>query len=94
MDRKAFIDKLAAQLKLWDAEIEKLEAKTEKIGAEAKIKYQKQIEHIRDKKQAAQDKLEEVKQAGEEAWKDLKSWAEEAFDTMKNAFQEAMSKFK
>jgi hypothetical protein len=53
MDRKAFIDKLAAQLKLWDAEIEKLEAKTEKTGAEAKIKYQKQIEHIRDKKQAA-----------------------------------------
>ena len=27
MDRKAYIDKMAAQLKKWDAEIEKLEAK-------------------------------------------------------------------
>lgn len=94
MDRKAFIDKLAAQLKQWDAEIEKLEAKAEKAQADAKADYHQQIEELRDKKQAAQDKLEEVKQAGEEAWEELKSGAEEAFDTMKNAFQTAMSKFK
>ncbi|HEU18598.1 MAG TPA: DUF2254 domain-containing protein [Deltaproteobacteria bacterium] len=94
MNRKAFIDKLAAQLKQWDADIDKLEAKAEKAKAEAKADYQKQIEDLRDKKQTAKDKLDEVKQAGEEAWEELKSGAEEAFDTMKNAFQSAIAKFK
>jgi chromosome segregation ATPase len=93
MNRKAFIDKLAAQLKVWDSEIEKLEAKAEKAKADAKADYQKEIKNLRDKKQAAQDKLEAVRQSGESAWEELKSGAEDAFDTMKNALQTAMSKF-
>ena len=34
-DRKAFIDKLAAQLKEWDDEIEKLETKAQKARSDA-----------------------------------------------------------
>jgi len=94
MDRKAFIDKMSAQLKIWDAEIDKLEAKAEKAKADAKADYKKEIKDLRAKKQAAKDKLETVRQSGEMAWKELKSGAEKAYDTMKNAFQAAMSKFK
>jgi len=94
MERKAYIDKLAAQLKQWDAEIDKLEARVNKAEAGAKADYQKQIKDLCDKKQAAQDKFEEVKQSGEEAWNELKSGTEEVFNTLKNAFQSAKSKFK
>jgi len=90
MDREAYIDKLTAQLKQWDAELEKLEAK----AGEAKAGYRKQIKDLRDKKQAAQERKEEVKQASEESWEEIKSGVEEAFGTMKNALQSAMSKFK
>ena len=94
MDRKAFIDKLTAQLKKWDDDIDKLEAKAQKAKAGIRADYNKQIQDLRDKKKAAQGRLQEVKHAGEEAWEDLKSGAEEAYDSIKNAFQSAMSKFK
>lgn len=94
MDREAFIDKMTAQLKQWNAEIDKLEAKAEEAQADAKADYRKQIRDLRDKKQAAQDKLEKVKQGGEEAWEELRSGAEEAVDTMKDAFHKAVSKLK
>jgi predicted nucleic acid-binding Zn-ribbon protein len=94
MDRKAFIDKLASQLTQWDAKIEKLEAKAQKAGTGAKAEYNKQIQNLRDKKKAAQDRLGEVKQASEDAWEDLKSGAEKAFNEMKNALQTVFSKFK
>jgi len=94
MDRKAFIDKLTAQLKKWDNDIDKLEAKAQKAKADVRADYNKQIQDLRDKKKAAQGRLEEVKNAGEEAWEDLKAGAEEAYDSIKNAFQSAMSKFK
>ena len=94
MDRKAFIDKLTAQLKKWDDDIDKLEAKAQKAKADVRADYNKQIQDLRDKKKAAQGRLQEVKHAGEEAWEDLKSGAEEAYDSIKNAFQSAMSKFK
>jgi hypothetical protein len=57
MDRKVFIDKLATQLTQWDAKIEKLEAKAQKAGTGAKAEYNKQIQNLRDKKKAAQDRL-------------------------------------
>ena len=94
MDRKAFIDKLTAQLKKWDDDIDKLEAKAQKAKADVRADYHKQIQDLRDKEKAAQGRLQEVKHAGEEAWEDLKSGAEEAYDSIKNAFQSAMSKFK
>jgi multidrug resistance efflux pump len=94
MDRKAYIDKLATQLKQWDAELEKMEAKAQKAKADVKADYNRQIQELRRKKAVAKNRLEEVKNAGEDAWKELKSGAEEAFKDMKNAFQSALSKFK
>jgi chromosome segregation ATPase len=93
MDRKAFIEKLTSQLKQWDAEIEQLEAKANNAEADIKAKYQKQIEILRDKMQAAHDRLEELDQAGEEAREALQSGVEEAFGALMNAFQTAKSKF-
>ena len=94
MDRKAYIDKLTAQLKLWDAEIKLMEAEAEKAKAEARIKYNKYLEDLRKQEKAAQEKLEEIRQTNEEAWKELATGAEEAFKTMQNSFMAAMSKFK
>ena len=51
MDRKAFIDKLDAQLKQWDAEIEKMEkAIIKEKKADPRISYNKKIEEFRNKK--------------------------------------------
>lgn len=79
-DRKAYIDKLAAQLKQWDAEIEKLEAKAQQAKAEARAEFNQRIEELRRKKTSAQNKLE-IKQASEAAWEELKAGADQVLMT-------------
>jgi hypothetical protein len=93
MDRKEFIDRLATQLREWDAGIDKFEAKAHQIQADTKNEFHKHVGELREKKAAAQERFEELKSSGDDAWSELKSGAELAFDIMKDSFQAAMSKF-
>ena len=92
--RKAFEEKLDAQLKEWDAQITLLKAKADKGKAELKIEYNKTIETLQHMLDEANNKLHELKTAGDEAWEDLKAGAEKAWGEVKAAFHNAASKFK
>jgi len=94
MDRKAFIEKLTAKLKEWDAEIDILEVKAQEKEAVAKMEYTKRIKELQDKKEEAQQKLEEVKNANKEAWEELKIGAEKAMDDISDSFKSVMDKLK
>ncbi|MBA4374278.1 MAG: coiled coil domain-containing protein [Thermodesulfovibrio sp.] len=92
--RKAYEEKIDAELKEWTAQIALLKAKADKGKAEVKIEYYKTIETLQEKKDAAGAKMDELKTAGDEAWEDLKTGAEKAWGELKTAFHEATSKFK
>ena len=92
--RKAFEEKLDAQINELNAQIALLKAKAEKAKAEAKIEYHEAIEGLQLKRDTARAKLHELKSAGDEAWEDLKSGAEKAWDDVKSAFHSAAAKFK
>ncbi len=92
--RKAYEKKLVAQLDEWNAQIDLLKAKADKVTAEAKIEYYKTIEALQRKQDVAETKLHKLKNAGDEAWEDLKTGAEKAWAEVENAFSEATSKFK
>ena len=92
--RKAYEEKLEAQLEEWNAQIALLKAKADKAKAEAKIEYYKSIEALEHKQEAAGTKLHELKTAGDEAWESLKTGAEKAWDEVKAAYHNAASKFK
>ena len=92
--RKAYEEKLDAQLKEWSAQIALLKAKADNAKADAKIEYYKTIEALQHKQDEAGTKLHELKNAGDEAWEDLKTGAEKAWEEVKTAFQSAVSKFK
>ncbi len=68
--RKAYEEKLDAQLKEWNAQIALLKAKAENAKADAKIDYYKTIETLEAKQDEAKTKLQELKTAGDEAWED------------------------
>ncbi|MCE5190962.1 MAG: hypothetical protein LLG08_04275 [Actinomycetia bacterium] len=93
MDREALIDKLTAQLKEWDAEISKLEAKAESSRTDARASLDRQIEELRSKRASAAQKLDGVQHAGEDAWRELASGAERALDDLKDSVKTAVSKF-
>lgn len=94
--RKAYEEKLDAQLEEWNAQVALLKAKADKAKAEAeaKIEYYKTIEALQHKQDEARTKLHELKTAGDEAWEDLKTGAEKAWAEVKTAFHIAASKFK
>ncbi|PWN06491.1 hypothetical protein [Rhodohalobacter mucosus] len=93
MNREQYIDNMAAKLKEWNAEVEKLEAKAQRAGTDAKKEISKEIQELRTKKNVAQDKLDDVKEAGEDAWKELQTEAEDAFEDIKSALDNAVNRF-
>jgi len=92
--RKAYEDKLDAQLAEWNAKIDLLKAKADKATAEAKIEYYKTIESLQHKQADAKAKLQELKTSGDEAWEDIKAGAEKAWTEVKDAYHDASSRFK
>ena len=92
--RKAYEEKLDAQLKEWNAQITLLKAKAENAKADAKIDYYKSIEALEHKQGEAKAKLQELKTAGDEAWEAVKAGAEKTWAEVKTAYHDAASKFK
>lgn len=92
--RRAYEEKLAAQLREWNAQITLLKAKADTAKANAKIEYYTTLEVLQHKRDAAQVKLQELKEAGDEAWEELKIGVEKAWAEIKTAFHEAIAKLK
>lgn len=92
--KDAYLQKIEAQLKEWKSEIDKIKAKADKADADAKLEYYEQIEELRTKQQAAQEKFTELKDAGEDAWEDLKAGVELAGVSLAEALKSAGSRFK
>ena len=92
--RKAYEEKIDAQLNEWNAQIALLKARADKARADAKIEYYKTIEALQHRQDEARTKLHELKTSGDEVWEDLKTGAEKVWDDVKTAFQSAASKFK
>ena len=92
--KRAYQEKVEAQLKEFAAKIDVLAAKAEQAKAEAKVKYNKQIEGLRAKQEAVRQKLQSLKEPGAEAWGDLKKGIDSALADLKVAVQSAVSRFK
>jgi predicted ATP-binding protein involved in virulence len=92
--RKAYEEKLDAQLKEWGAQLALLKARAENAKADAKNEYYKTIEILKHKQDDAATKLRELKTASDEAWEDIKTGVEKVRTEVKNAFHDASSRFK
>jgi uncharacterized coiled-coil DUF342 family protein len=92
--REEYIDKLAAQLKEWSAKIDDLESKARATKGDVKTGYENHIRQLKDKRDAAMQKLQELKGASTDAWDTLKAGAETSWADLKNAVTAAKKKFK
>lgn len=89
--KEAFESKMDAQLREWNAEIEKLKARADRARADTKIEYYNRIEDLEARRQAARSKLEDMKSSGESAFENLKSGAEKAWKDLGDAMESARS---
>lgn len=93
-NREEFIQKMKAQLDQWGIEIDKLSLRAEAAQAEAKLKYQHQIEVLKQQREAARLKLHELQSSGEDAWESLREGMESGWESITKAIKDAMSHFK
>ncbi|MGD9971985.1 MAG: coiled coil domain-containing protein [Desulfatirhabdiaceae bacterium] len=92
--RKAYEEKLDAQVEEWKAQIALLKAKADKAKADVRMEYYKKIEALEHRQKEAVSRLQELKSAGDEAWEEVKTGAEKTWDEVKAAFHNVVSKFK
>ena len=92
--KEDYVRKMHSKLDIWSAEIDKLSAKADQVGADARVEYHKHIDELRTRKAAAQKRLDELRQTGEGAWEDLKAGVEMAWDAIGEAVDSAKSRFK
>lgn len=92
--RDAYIQKLHTKIDEWNADIDKLAAKTQQAEADARIEYQEQIDALKRQRREVENKLADLKQSGEGAWEDLRAGLDLAFESMNEAVKSAISRFK
>jgi hypothetical protein len=92
--KAAYESKLQAQLKQWDAKLDELSAKAQKATAEARIKYENDLESLKSKRAAALRMLEDLGKRSESAWEDMKDGVERAWDEMGKAIEHIAARFK
>ncbi len=92
--QEAYKEKMASQLKEWNAQIGLLEAKMENVGAEYRLKRSEELHSLRARHAAATEKMHELGKASGEAWSEMKTASDKMWDDLKAGVAEARAKFK
>jgi hypothetical protein len=89
----AYKQKMAAQLKEWNAQISLLEAKVATAGADIQVKHAKGLHELRARQHAAAEKMKELGKASGEAWEQTKETADKIWAELKTGISNAQAKF-
>lgn len=92
--KDAYVEKMEAQMQEWHAQIQRLKEQAELEKAAVKLSYSEQLDVLRAKQAAAQQKLREIKSSGDSAWEELKSGAEHVWDDLKQTLDHAIARFR
>lgn len=91
--REHYQERVRAEMDKLDAQITELRAKADQAKADARIEYNNQLENLRTKQAAAEQKLKELQNTSESAWSDIQAGFENAWNELQAAFDRAASKF-
>ena len=72
--KSEFVTTMEAQLKKWDADVDALAAKGEKVSADARAAYYARIKDLRASREVAQKTFQEILAASESARAQLQAW--------------------
>lgn len=94
MTRNEFVSKMKQQLDEFNLKLDDLEKKRAEYGEEARARFDKRMEELKQKRREASKRLDEIDQAAEKAWEDLKAGATAAWNSLQESFDQARSHFK
>ena len=92
-EKKTYLKRMAEGLEQLDAKISELKARAEKATGEAQADFQKRLEELRTKQEAARQKLKELRETGGAKWETIKTKAQKAWDDLSGALEKTKGKF-
>ncbi len=92
--KETYLAKIEAQLDEWSAKFEELKGKADRASAGARAELQSQVEKLRAKLEAAQDRLKELQGAGAGKWERVKGGSEKALEDLKQTWGNIKKKFR
>jgi hypothetical protein len=81
------VGKIETRLRQLGTKLDKLVAKADEAGSEAKAEYRKQIDCIKDKHAVVQSKMTAFRAANGQKWDSFKGGVEIAWHDLENAFK-------
>jgi hypothetical protein len=91
--REDYIKKLQVQLDEWNSEIDILKEDALRAKANTKEAYEKRIEQLRKKCEAAKEKINHIQESNNIGWKVLKEGIEESWNDIKQLFKDTKTEF-
>jgi len=85
---------MESEIKKWDAEVDKLNAKGKQMSADVRAGYETQVKALRADRDLVYSKLQELHTANESAWQQMQSGVDAAWTSMKNALDKASAQYK
>jgi len=92
--REAYKLKVEAELELAQAKLAELKAYAKNAVADARIRYERQVDELERRLADTKSKLKELEDAGENAWERLKGGVDSAWDELSAAVRDSAAKFK
>ncbi len=93
LNREAYIEKMKTQLDDLNVEMDKLGARAKEARADARAKYQEEMQKLRDQSKLSLEKLDEIKAASEDSWEGLVVGAEKMREAFVHSFHYFKSQF-
>ncbi len=92
--RELYIQKLEAQLREWNSQLDDLLEKAEKVRAGTAAEYTRHLDVLKEKMDAAENNVLELKGKGEGAWEEIATGMERVWEDLKATFENAGKRIK
>ena len=92
-DRDILVEKLKMQLDVWNAELKLFEAKAQVLDARSRAQYRKFKQDVSGKIRQIEKKLDAAKDSGKEAWQEVKQEVDGAWAAVESKVQHARDIF-
>jgi len=92
-EKAAYRQKIGASMEEWNAEIDKIEARADRAGADMQLQYFEELKKLRALQEEARGKLEELEEAGDDAWEELRNDVDNATNAIERAVNVAVTRF-
>ncbi len=90
---QAFNEQMKTKLAEYNDDIDKLQAKVEELGGDAKAKAEQQMTELRQKRDDVSKKLQDLSSSSGNAWEQLKSGIDTAMEDLGNAYEKVVAEF-